>query len=82
MIAQGVDGIFLNPVDWKGVRPALEEAGRAGIPVFVVDAPVFDSDLVVSTIASDNWKAGQLIALDLLARREEARICGSGSSYK
>lgn len=74
MIAQKVDGIFLNPVDWKGIRPALEEAMQAGIPVFVVDAPVFDCDLVVSTISSDNWTAGELIALDLLARRSSARI--------
>lgn len=74
MISQGVDAILLNPVDWKGIRPALEEAARAGIPVFVVDAPVYDSGLVASTITSDNRAAGRLIALDLLARRSSARI--------
>ena len=74
MIAQEVDGIFLNPVDWKGIRPVLEEADQAGIPVFVVDAPVYDRALVVSTIASDNRMAGRLIALDLLARRKSADI--------
>src|SRR5690554_4472054 len=24
MITQGIDAIFLNPVDWEGIRPALE----------------------------------------------------------
>ena len=74
MIALGVDAIFLNPVDWKGIRPALEEAKRAGIPVIIIDAAVYDSDLVLSTISSDNYGAGELIALDLLARRDAARI--------
>ncbi|WP_341878255.1 sugar ABC transporter substrate-binding protein [Defluviitalea saccharophila] len=65
LIAQGVDGIFLNPVDWKGIKPALEAANKAGVPVFVVDAPVFDDDLVVTTVASDNWEAGVLAAKHL-----------------
>ncbi|QEN08369.1 sugar ABC transporter substrate-binding protein [Oceanispirochaeta crateris] len=74
MISLGVDAIFLNPVDWKGIRPALEEATKAGIPVIVIDAAVYDSDLVISTISSDNYGAGKLIGLDLIARRESAKI--------
>jgi ribose transport system substrate-binding protein len=62
LIAQKVDAIFLNPVDWKGIKPALDAANKAGIPVFVVDAPVFDDHLVVTTVASDNWNAGVLAA--------------------
>ena len=65
LIAQKVDGIFLNPTDWKGIKPALESAKKAGIPVYVVDAPVFDDDLVRTTIVSDNWNAGTLCALHL-----------------
>jgi len=74
MISLNVDAIFLNPVDWKGIRPALEEAKKAGIPVFVVDAPVYDDSLVVSTISSDNYRAGVLLAQDLIGRRSSARI--------
>ena len=44
LIAQKVDGIFLNPTDWKAIKPALEMAKKAGIPVYVVDAPVFNDD--------------------------------------
>lgn len=65
LIAQEVDGIFLNPADWKAIKPALEMAKKAGIPVYVVDAPVFDSELVKTTIVSDNWNAGTLCALHL-----------------
>lgn len=68
LIAQKVDGIFLNPVDWKGIKPGLEAAQKAGIPVFVVDAPVFDDNLVVTTVASDNWNAGVLAAKDMIKK--------------
>ncbi len=69
-----VDAIFLNPVDWHLVKPALELAHRAGIPVINVDAPVFDLDLVDCLVASDNAVAGQLLAEDLMSRLPRARI--------
>ena len=65
-IAQKVDAIFLNPTHWKKIKPALLAAEKAKIPVFVVDAPVFDNDLVVSTISSDNFQAGVLCANHLI----------------
>lgn len=68
LIAQGVDAIFLNPVDWKGVRPALEACRKAGIPVINVDAPVFDTELVDAIVASNNYNAGVLVAQDVLKR--------------
>lgn len=74
LIAQKVDAIFLNPVDWKGVRPALEAAKRAGIPVINVDAPVFDTNLVATVVASDNYKAGVLVAQDVMKRVKTANV--------
>ena len=74
LIAQKVDAIFLNPVDWKGVRPALESAKKAGIPVINVDAPVFDTDLVATVVASDNYKAGVLVAQDVMKRLKSANV--------
>lgn len=65
LISQGVDGIFLNPCDWKGIKPALEAAKKANIPIYVVDAPVFDDNLVVTTVVSDNGNAGVLCAKHL-----------------
>jgi ribose transport system substrate-binding protein len=74
LIAQKVDAIFLNPVDWKGVRPALEAAKAAGIPVINVDAPVFDTTLVATVVASDNYKAGVLVAQDVMRRMKGANV--------
>jgi len=74
LIAQNVKAIFLTPVDWIGVRPALEAAKRAGIPVINVDAPVFDTRLVACIIASDNYKAGVLVAQDVLKRLKSANV--------
>ncbi len=70
----GVDAIFLNPVDWRYIKPALEAADRAGIPIINVDTPVYDLDLVACLVASDNLKAGALLAEDLMRRRPQARI--------
>lgn len=74
LIAQDVDLIFLNPADWEGVRPALDAAEKAGIPIIVVDTPVYDSDMVLSTVWSDNYKAGQLCAEDLIAKCDSGNI--------
>lgn len=68
LIDQGVDCIFLNPVDWQSVRPALEAAAAAGIPVINVDSPVFDTDMVASVVTSDNYNAGVLVAHDVYKR--------------
>jgi monosaccharide ABC transporter substrate-binding protein, CUT2 family (TC 3.A.1.2.-) len=37
MIDEGVEAIFLNPVDWIEVEPALIACREADIPVFNVD---------------------------------------------
>jgi ribose transport system substrate-binding protein len=74
LISQKVDAIFLNPVDWKGVRPALEAAKAAGIPVINVDAPVFDTGLVSTIVSSDNYKAGVLVAKDVLKRLKSGNV--------
>lgn len=74
LITQGVDAIFLNPVDWKGVKPALDACKKAGIPVFNVDAPVYDEDLVTSIIASDNYDAGVQCAKDMMKKLDSAKI--------
>lgn len=73
-VDSGVSAIFINPVDWKEIRPALEEAKAAGIPVIVVDSDVYDTSLVCCTVISDNYRAGELCAQHLMKTREDARI--------
>jgi ribose transport system substrate-binding protein len=67
-VSRKVDAIFVAALDWKGIKPALETAKRAKIPVIVVDAPVYDVDLVATTVASDNWQAGVLCAEDMIKK--------------
>jgi ribose transport system substrate-binding protein len=74
LISQGVDALFVNPVDWKAIKPALLAAQKAGIPVINVDAPVYDEDLVKSIIASDNYNAGVLCAKDMMSKLDSAKI--------
>lgn len=74
LINQGVDAIFVNPADWKAIKPALLAAQKAGIPVINVDAPVYDEDLVKSIIASDNYNAGVLCAKDMISKLDSAKI--------
>lgn len=65
MIARRVDGIVLAPLDDAALRPPVEDAVRAGIPVVIIDSDL-KSDTYVSFAATDNYaggvKAGQLLA--------------------
>lgn len=74
LIEQGVDAIFVNPADWIRISPALEAAKEAGIPIINVDSPVYDTDLVVSIIASDNYNAGIICANDMMRKLSSAKI--------
>lgn len=58
LVERQVDAIFINPVDWKRIEPALLEASQAGIPVIAVDSDVFNQELVACTVISDNYLAG------------------------
>lgn len=61
MIQQKVDAIFIAPADSKAIKTALLSAQKAGIPVIIMDVPVEDTDLVVSTISTNNVMAGQVL---------------------
>ena len=74
MIDEGVEAIFLNPVDWIEVEPALIACREADIPVFNVDTQVYHTDYVVSVIASDNYNAGVLCAKDMMSKLPKADI--------
>ena len=74
LIDAGVEVLFLTPVEWDNLRPALEEAYVAGVPVIVVDTPVKDRDLVSCSVLSDNYEAGVLCGKHLLSIRDSANI--------
>lgn len=74
MVLQRASGIFINPVNWEGIRGSLLGAQRKDIPCIVVDAPAKDADLVLSTVASDNIEAGRIAARALAEVNPNAKI--------
>lgn len=76
LIKAGVQAIFLTPVEWNSpaVKAGLELAADAGVPVIVVDAPVYDTDLVACSVCSDNYQVGVLCAQHLMRTRDNANI--------
>lgn len=74
MINQNVAAIFINPVDWKAIEPALSEAAAEGIPVIAVDSDVYDDDKIACTVVSDNYQAGVQCAQHLLEHRDGGNI--------
>lgn len=67
LLSQQPAVVFINPVNWEGIKATLIEVRRKNVPVIIVDAPVSDPDLVLCQIASDNFEAGRL-ACEALAR--------------
>lgn len=70
-ITQKMDAIVIAPVDSRGIVSAVEEANRAGIPVFTADIAAAGGD-VTAHIASDNAQGGRLVG-EFLARRLNGR---------
>ena len=59
-INQRADAIVIAPVNSSGIVSAIEEANRAGIPVFTADI-ASDGGTVVAHVASDNRQGGRLL---------------------
>lgn len=74
LLNQQPAAIFLNPVNWEGVKGILIEARRKDVPVIVVDAPVSDPDLVLCQVASDNFEAGRLACEALAKVKPSAKV--------
>jgi ribose transport system substrate-binding protein len=60
-LSQGVSGIVLAPLDSKALVRPVEEAKAANIPTVIFDSGL-DSKNIVSYVATDNEKGGQLAA--------------------
>ncbi|HKG92686.1 MAG TPA: substrate-binding domain-containing protein [Gemmatimonadaceae bacterium] len=60
-LSQGVQGIVLAPLDNRALVRPVEEARRAGVPTVIIDSGL-ETDSIVSFVATDNHKGGQLAA--------------------
>ena len=60
-VSQNISGIVIAPLDEAALVRPVEEARRAGIPAIVIDSAL-DSKEIVSFVATDNTKGGELAA--------------------
>ena len=59
MIQQGVKVMLIDPVDSNAIKTAVEACDAVGIPVIAYNSPLnFE---IASTVATDNFLAGQLV---------------------
>ena len=59
--SQGVDGIILAPLDASALVRPVEEARRLKIPTVIFDSGLASKE-IVSYVATDNYKGGELAA--------------------
>ncbi len=71
MIDEGIDAIFLSPVNWESITPSLETLREAGVKIINVDTQVKEMDYVDAYVGSDNLEAGRICGQALLERRPE-----------
>lgn len=71
MIEADVDAVFLCPVDWEAITPALEALDEADIPVINLDTEVKEKDLVDAFVGSDNHNAGYICGEDLVVQKPD-----------
>jgi ribose transport system substrate-binding protein len=62
MITMRVDGIVLAPNQKGGLVDAVEESIDEGIPVVIFDSGLDEGPEIVSYVATDNYKGGQMAA--------------------
>jgi len=60
-LSQGVQGIVLAPLDDRALVRPVEEAGKVGIPVVIIDSGLQTTE-IVSFVATDNRQGGRLAA--------------------
>lgn len=69
-VTKRVDGICLAPLDKQALVGPVNESVEAGIPVVIFDSALQDESQIVSFVATDNRKGGELAA------RQMANILG------
>lgn len=68
MIDDGIDEIFLCPVDWEKITPSLQALKDAGVKIINVDTQVKEMDYVDAYVGSDNQEAGRICGEALLEK--------------
>ncbi len=74
LIDGGVEAIFIAPVDFEKIIPAIKYGREKGIKIILVDTEIYDDSLADCTVVSDNYYAGVLCAEYLLQKKEKGKI--------
>lgn len=74
LIEEGVEAIFITPVDYEAILPAVEAAKEKGILIVNVDTELYNEELADCSIISDNYNAGVQCAKYLMKQKEQAKI--------
>lgn len=73
-ISQKVDAIIINPVDSDAIVTSVQACNSANIPVICVDRGA-NGGTVLSTVAADNVKAGEMAAEFIVKEKgEQAKV--------
>jgi ribose transport system substrate-binding protein len=82
-VSQQVDAIAISPADTEAVKPAIQRANEAGIPVIMVNLLEPQEDIeVASYIGFDNSEAAAVSAYSVLDYYGGPGVLGSGEKVK
>lgn len=71
MITDGIEAIFLCPVSWEEITPALEDLEQAGVKIINIDSEVKEIDYIDAYVGSDNKNAGYICGKDLAEQKPD-----------
>lgn len=74
LIDEGVEAIFIAPVDFEKIIPAIEYGREKGIRIIFVDTEIYDESLADCIVVSDNYHAGVLCAEYLLQKKGRGKL--------
>lgn len=74
LIDEGVEAIFIAPVDFEKIIPAIEYGREKGIRIIFVDTEIYDESLADCIVVSDNYHAGVLCAEYLLQKKAGGKL--------
>lgn len=79
LVSQGVDVIVVIPADSEKIKPAIDEANKAGVKVIAYDRLIKNSNIDLY-VSFDNVKVGDLEASSVLAATSRGNFAYIGGS--
>lgn len=67
LIDEEIDAVFVAPVNWIEIQPAIESLSEAGIAIINIDTQVKDNTLVDAFVGSNNTEAGVQAGTELVS---------------